>query len=135
MRERAGSVPEISFFPTEISVSGLEILPYEDFRPVTEIKEFWWSGWHRLALPAVFSTSRASHLTAVIQLEELISEAMIGTKVKIFVFLHVALFPNLAPELVPRIFGLFSLGTKGKIRPGNRASLVNQAHVKRPLTL
>ena len=68
MRERAGSVPEISFFPTEISVSGLEILPYEDFRPVTEIKEFWWSGWHCLALPAVFSTSRASHLTAVIQL-------------------------------------------------------------------
>ena len=64
-----------------------------------------------------------------------VAEAMIGTKVKIFVFLHVALFPNLAPELVPRIFGLFSLGTKGKIRPGNRASLVNQAHVKRPSTL
>ena len=31
MRERAGSVPEISVFPTEISVTGLEILPYEHF--------------------------------------------------------------------------------------------------------
>ena len=30
-----GSVPEISVFPTEISVSGLEILPYEHFIPVT----------------------------------------------------------------------------------------------------
>ena len=35
MRGRAGSVPEISVFPTEISVSGLEILPYEHFIPVT----------------------------------------------------------------------------------------------------
>ena len=32
-----GSVPEISVFPTEISVSGLEILPYEHFIPVTEM--------------------------------------------------------------------------------------------------
>ena len=47
---------------------------------------------------------------------------MIGTKVKIFVFLRVALFPNLAPELVPTIFGLFSFGTKGEIRPGNHVS-------------
>ena len=31
----AGSVPEISVFPTEISVSGLKILPYEHFIPVT----------------------------------------------------------------------------------------------------
>ena len=35
MRERAGSVAEISVFPTGISVSGLEILPYEHFSPVT----------------------------------------------------------------------------------------------------
>ena len=33
--DRAGLVPEISVFPTEISVSGLEILPYEHFIPVT----------------------------------------------------------------------------------------------------
>ena len=35
MRGRAGSVPEISVFLTEISVSELEILPYEHFIPVT----------------------------------------------------------------------------------------------------
>ena len=36
MRGRTGSVPEISVFPTQISVIGLEILPYEpDFSPVT----------------------------------------------------------------------------------------------------
>ena len=33
--DRAGPVSEISVFPTEISVSGLEILPYEHFIPVT----------------------------------------------------------------------------------------------------
>ena len=31
MRERAGSVAEISVFPTGISASGLEILSYERF--------------------------------------------------------------------------------------------------------
>ena len=36
MRGRAGSVAEISVFSTRISVvSGLEILPYEHFIPVT----------------------------------------------------------------------------------------------------
>ena len=35
MSGRAGSVPEISVFPSEISVSGLEILPYEHFILVT----------------------------------------------------------------------------------------------------
>ena len=35
---------------------------------------------------------------------------MIGAKVKIFVFRHVQLcFSNLAPDIVPRIFGLFSI--------------------------
>ena len=51
MKGRAGSV-------AEISVSGLEILPYEYFSPVTGMKkreELWRSGYHRLALPAVFS--------------------------------------------------------------------------------
>ena len=37
MRGEAGSVPEISVFPTEILVSGLENLPYEHFIPVTEV--------------------------------------------------------------------------------------------------
>ena len=35
----AGSVAEISVFPTGISVSGLEILPYKHFSPVTRMKE------------------------------------------------------------------------------------------------
>ena len=35
MRGRAGSAPEISVFPIRISVSGLEMLPYEHFSPVT----------------------------------------------------------------------------------------------------
>ena len=35
MGGRAGSVAEISVFPTKISVSELEILPYEHFIPVT----------------------------------------------------------------------------------------------------
>ena len=38
MGGRPGSVTEISVFPTGISVSGLEILPYEHFIPVTARK-------------------------------------------------------------------------------------------------
>ena len=34
MREWAGSLNEMSVFPTEVSVSGLEIFPYEHFSPV-----------------------------------------------------------------------------------------------------
>ena len=41
MRERAGSVAEISVIPTGISVSGLEIVPYEHlhFRDRADIIE------------------------------------------------------------------------------------------------
>ena len=35
MRGQTGSVPEILVFPTEILVSGLEILPYEHLSAVT----------------------------------------------------------------------------------------------------
>jgi len=38
MRGRAGSAPEISVFPIGISVTGLEMLPYEHFSPVTGMK-------------------------------------------------------------------------------------------------
>ena len=60
-----------------------------------------------------------------------VAEAMIGAKVKIFVFRHVQLcFSNLAPDIVPRIFGLFSIliseigqkfliRTQGEIHPGS----------------
>ena len=41
-RRRAGPVPEISVFPTGISVSGLKFLPYaEHFSPVTQMKAGW----------------------------------------------------------------------------------------------
>jgi len=54
MRGRAGSVAEMSVFPTWISVSGLEILPYEHFSQVTGMNSGGpESGWHRLALPVV----------------------------------------------------------------------------------
>ena len=48
-------------------------------------------GWHRLALPAVFFASEASHLTALITALR-VTKAMIGAKVIIFVFRHVCLF-------------------------------------------
>ena len=66
--------------------------------------EFSWSGWHRLSLPAVFYTSSASHLTAVIQLYELPKPE----RKKFCVSPYLLCFPNLAPKLVPRIFDLFS---------------------------
>lgn len=65
MRGWPGSVSEISVFPTGISVSGLEIQPYEHFSQVTGMN---CDGAVRDALPAVFSISKASLLTAVIQL-------------------------------------------------------------------
>ena len=55
-----------------------------------------------------------------------VAEAMIGAKVIILVFHHVCCFPNLAPELVPRVFGRissrkpgrnFSYESKGKFVP------------------
>ena len=50
MRGRAGLVPEIS-------VSGLEILLYEHFSPVTGMNSGGQDGIDRLALPVVFSIS------------------------------------------------------------------------------
>ena len=38
MRGWADSVPEASVFPTAISVSGLKLLSYEHFIPVTGMK-------------------------------------------------------------------------------------------------
>jgi len=39
MKRRAGLVPEILVFPTEISVTGLESFPYEHVSPVTGMKK------------------------------------------------------------------------------------------------
>ena len=137
MRGRAGSVPEIS-------VSGLEILPYEHFSPVTGMNGGMnSSGSDDIVLYCLlyFTHHKHSHLTAVIQLY-----LKIGPKVKIFVFrncvsLYLLCFPNLAPGLVPSIFDLFLISETGLkflisnqgIHPGNQASPVNRAHMKRPL--
>ena len=60
-----------------------------------------------------------------------VAEAMIGARVKIFVFRPFQLcFSNLAPDIVPRIFGLFSIliseigqkfliRTQGEIHPSS----------------
>jgi len=40
MRKRGGPITKISVFPTEISVTGLEIVPYEQVSPVTGMKKY-----------------------------------------------------------------------------------------------
>ena len=54
-----------------------------------------------------------------------VAEATIGAKVIIFVFHHVCCFPNLAPELVPRIFGRISGAFHLVKIPGISGSAVN----------
>ena len=143
MRGWAGSVYQIAVFPTGISVSGQEILPYEHhFSPVTDMKAeyLWRPGWHRLALPAVLFASEASHLTAVIPALR-VTKAMIGTKVIIFVFCHVCFVSRiLCQNSSPESLAFFQLGNRteishmnpGEIGPSNWAIAVNWAHVKKP---
>ena len=67
MRGRAGSVPGILVFPTEANRDlGNREAGWKSRHMNTTYRlryrdewrdEFWRSGWHRLALPAVFSTS------------------------------------------------------------------------------
>ena len=70
-----------------------------------------------------------------------VTDAKIGPKVKMFVFRYVALFPkfgartrtqDLWPFLISETGLKFLIWTQGKIHPGNRASPVNRAHMKRP---
>ena len=109
MKGRVGSVPEISVFPTEISVSGVEILPYEHFIPVNEMNGGMNSG---SADGIVFFASCIFHIINIpfncSDTAFRVTDAKIGPKVKILCFAMFALFLNLAPELVPRIFDLFS---------------------------
>ena len=120
MRGRAGSVPEIS-------VSGLEILPYEHFIPVTGMN-----------IGIILAVRMASSCIAcciflIISIPFncsdtalRVTDGKIGPKVKIFVFRHVC--------FVSRIWRQnSSLGQNFKIHLGNRASPVNWAHIKRPL--
>ena len=89
MRGRAGTVPDFSVFPTEISVSGLEILPWEH---LWKLDKLWRSGWHPpspcidCCIFRIIGIRFNSSDTAL-----RVAEVMIGAKVKIFVFLHIYL--------------------------------------------
>ena len=90
MRGPAGSLPEISVFPTEISVNGLKILPYEHFIPVTRMNGEMNSGspdgivLHCLLYFPHISIPFNCSDTAL-----RVSDGKIGPKVKIFVSRHV----------------------------------------------
>ena len=94
MRERAGLVPEIS-------LNGLEILP-------------WTSGW--ILAVRLASSSIACCIFHIMSIPFncsdtalRVTEAMIDPKVNFFCISPCLLcFSNIAPELFPRIFGLFS---------------------------
>ena len=84
----AGSVPEASVFPTAISVSGLKLLSYEHFSPVTGMKARWNLGWHRFATYAccIFHIISIPFNCSDTTLR--VTKAMIGAKVIILVFRH-----------------------------------------------
>ena len=82
----AGSVPEASVFPTAISVSGLKLLSYGHFSPVTGMKARWNLGWHRFATYAccIFHIISIPFNCSDTTLR--VTKAMIGAKVIILVF-------------------------------------------------
>ena len=81
MRGRAGSV-----FPTEISVSGLEILPYEHFIPVTGMNGGMNSGGpDGIVLHCLLHFPHHNCSDTALR----VTDAKIGPKVKIFVFRYV----------------------------------------------
>ena len=150
------------FFPTGISVSGLGILPYDSSGLLAGWKQDeFWPRWSRLALPAVFSPSWASQLTAALR----VAKAMIGAKFIIFVFRMSAFFvpwcQNSSPGSLafssfssPEPLGLIcnrprdqettgsgdenafsssrKLGWNFSYEPKAKLVSVNQAHMKRP---
>ena len=93
MRWRAGSVPEISVFPTGISVSGVENLLYEHFSPVTGMKVGWTlrmnsaSSCFACCIFHIKSISFENSYTAI-----RVAKAIIGTKVITLCFAMFALF-------------------------------------------
>ena len=101
-----------------------------------KLDEFLRSGWHCLALPSYFPHDKLHHNCSDTSLR--VAEVMIGAKVVCFVsrIWHQDSSPgSLAfPCLGNRaeISHMNPRGTQGKIGPGNRASRVNQADVKRP---
>ena len=69
-----------------------------------------------------------------------VTDAKIGPKVKIFVFRYVCFVSQIWCQdlwlfLISETGLKFLIWTQGKIHPGNRASPVNRAHMKRPLVI
>ena len=96
----AGLVPEASVFPTAISVSGLKLLSYEHFSPVTGMKARWNLGsrWYCFATYAccIFHIISIPFNCSDTALR--VTKAMIGAKVIIFVFRHVCLFCQISRQ-------------------------------------
>ena len=94
-----------------------------------------------LALPAVFSTSLASHFNNCSDTAINVAKAMIGVEVITLCFTTFALFlefhtrthpQDLQPYLTTETGLKFLLSAQGEIGPSSQASQVNWAHVKRP---
>ena len=138
MKGGAGLVPKML-------VSGLEILPYEHFIPVTGIKAGWiLAVWMALSCFACCIFHIISILFNCSDTALGVAEAMIGMKVKFFCFTMFALFlvfgarsrpQDLWPFLISETELKFLIWTQGEIPPGSSASPVNRPHVKRLLTL
>ena len=119
MRGRPSCRPAVSV--PEISVSGLEILPYQHFRPVNRMNVIagcilafrMASLRHRYSIACcIFHIISIPFNCRDTVLRD--AEAMIGAKVKIFVISPSLLsFSNLAPELVSTIFGLSLISETG----------------------
>ena len=117
MRGRVGSVPEISVFPTGISVSGLKILPYELFSPVTGIL----AGWILAArMASSFIAYCVFHIISIpfncIDTALRVAQAMVGAKVRIFVFCHICFVSRISRQNSSRGFLAF-------FHHGNRAEI------------
>ena len=98
MRGWVDSVPEASVFPTAISVSGLTLLSYEHFSPVTGMKARWNLGsrWYCFAIYAccIFHIISIPFNCSDTTLR--VTKAMIGAKVIILVFRHVCFISQIS---------------------------------------
>ena len=92
----------MAFFQPGISVSGLEILPYENFSPVTRMKVGW------IVVARMASSCIACSIFRIISIpfncsawysfKSCIAKAMIGAKVVIFVFRNVCFVSRISRQ-------------------------------------
>ena len=143
MRGRAGSLPEISVCPTDISDIWLKILPYEHFIPVTGMNGEMNSGGPD---GIVLHSPRCIFIIISIPFNSRNAACRSYDRRESYKFCIspcLLCFSNLAPELVSRIFGLFltCFGNRAEISHMNpRGSSSRQpgqpgqprAHLKRP---